>query len=368
MPKNNNTESPRNPVALVTGGTTGIGLVACQQLVAQGIDVIFTSRSQTKGDAAVDTILSNVTEGTATTTTSSPKVRYVIMELSDLSSVAKACDEILRDEPARDFLLLNAGIMGVPGKPMETTVNGIEQIVGVNHVAAYYIAHKMLPLLGASTAKSSPPIETNIQPTITFVSSDLHNIHSPTGAANTLKPIVSDDVVRFCSGQGILGVDASAARASAEKTLEYNPTWSYKYSKLLNVLTMQAIHQRLIKSSSVVVQCNSMEPGFIPQSDLSREGKAKFGSLATNILLFNLYHGPINWLVSYLLGQPVRTLEEGGKSEVFAVTKGTAGKYYRLDEVDPPSPLVTEMEVVEGFYKATADLLKEKGFPIEAIV
>ena len=85
------------------------------------------------------------------------------------------------------------------------------------------------------------------------------------------------------------------------------------------------------------------------------------------ILLFNLYHGPINWIATWKLGQPVRTLEEGGASEVFAATVGESGKYYRLDKVDPPSILTGEAEVVEGFYKATADLLRGKGFPVSLL-
>jgi hypothetical protein len=74
----------------------------------------------------------------------------------------------------------------------------------------------------------------------------------------------------------------------------------------------------------------------------------------------------IGWFL-YILGQPVRSLEEGAASEVFAATKGNAGKYYRLDEEDAPSPLVEEENVVEGFYQATSDLLQEKGYPVKIL-
>jgi NAD(P)-dependent dehydrogenase (short-subunit alcohol dehydrogenase family) len=40
----------RNAVALVTGGTAGIGLVTCQHLAGLGVDVILTSRSTAKGN------------------------------------------------------------------------------------------------------------------------------------------------------------------------------------------------------------------------------------------------------------------------------------------------------------------------------
>jgi hypothetical protein len=177
---------------------------------------------------------------------------------------------------------------------------------------------------------------------------------------------VEDDVVRFCSRQGISGVDASAARDSPEHSVPYHPTWMYKFSKLQNVLMATAISKKLNKQGSPV-QCNSMEPGFIPESDLSRSAKEKLGGLLSRVLLFLLYNGPSNWLVSYILGQPVRSLEEGAASEVFAATKGNAGKYYRLDEEDAPSPLVEEENVVEGFCQATSDLLLEKGYPVKIL-
>lgn len=202
---------------------------------------------------------------------------------------------------------------------------------------------------------------------ITFVSSDLHNIHSPTGAARKAGLLLEEGVVRFCSQQGVHGVDGTAARDSPDYALSFDPAWSYKFSKLLNVLTAKAISDKLSQRKSFV-QCNSMEPGFIPESDLSRSAKEKLGGFLSRVLLFLLYHGPSNWFVSYILGQPVRTLEEGAHSEVFAATQGRGGKYYRLDEEDLPSPLVEEKNVVEGFYSATSDLLQEKGFEIQIIL
>jgi NAD(P)-dependent dehydrogenase (short-subunit alcohol dehydrogenase family) len=153
----------RNPVALLTGGNTGIGLVACQQLAAQGIDVIFTCRSATKGEEAVAVIQKYAVDGV--------KIRFIIMDLSDLSSVAKGCDELLNDEGSRlDYLILNAGVMGNPmATQLEKSTDEIEFIVAVNHVAGYYITHKLLPLMEA-TAKKSPLPE--VRPMITFVSSD----------------------------------------------------------------------------------------------------------------------------------------------------------------------------------------------------
>ena len=41
--------------------------------------------------------------------------------------------------------------------------------------------------------------------------------------------------------------------------------------------------------------------------------------------------------------------------------------FFREDKEDSPSPLVKEKDVVDAFYKATMDVLKEKGFPVESV-
>lgn len=340
----------RNPVALVTGGTTGIGFEACKQLAAQGIDVILTSRTQNKGAAAVDTIQAFAREKNSTVS-----VSFLQVEMGNLASVVEACKE-LKDRSV-DYVLLNAGVTQQgKGNGVIMSDDEIESTVAINHVASSLIAVKMIPILQKS-AKTSPVD----RPMITFVSSDLHNVHSPTGAAKTLKPLVEDETVRYLSKQGMAGLDATILMNNNKNnahSLTYNGIWSYKYSKLLNVMSAQAIHDQN------VVACNSMEPGFVPASDLSRSIKQVLGSVLTRILEYNMYHGPLNWLLQYMLGQPVRTLEEAAKSEVYALTQGESGKYYRLDQVDDPTPLAKEKDVAQNFWNNTMSLLKSKGYAV----
>lgn len=341
--------SSRNPVALVTGGTAGIGFEACKQLAAQGIDVILTSRTAAKGEAAVEAI--------RTANKSNSNISFLQVEMGNLASVAKACEE-LKDRNV-DYLLLNAGITQQgKGDTVIKSEDGIELTVAVNHVASCLFAINLIPIM-QKTAQTTVPSAVE-RPMITFVSSDLHNIHSPTGAANKLKPIVEDDTVRYLSKQGMLGVDATIVMTEdSPKSISYNGIWSYKYSKILNVLSAQALHD---DENNKGIGINSMEPGFVPASDLSRSAKQLLGSFLTNILVWNLYHGPLNWLAQYMLGQPVRTLQEAAQSEVFALTRGESGQYYRLDQVDDPTPLAKETAVVLNFWKNTIALLKSKGF------
>ena len=48
-------------IALVTGGSSGIGLATAKQFVAEGAYVFITGRRQTELDAAVEAIGKNVT-------------------------------------------------------------------------------------------------------------------------------------------------------------------------------------------------------------------------------------------------------------------------------------------------------------------
>lgn len=341
----------RNPVAIVTGGTTGIGLKACQQLAQQGVDVIFTSRSHAKGETAVQEI-SKACQGAV-------RVEYIIMELSSLQSVMDACGKLKGRNI--DYLLLNAGVTGSGDKVMQQTDDGIEWTVGVNHVAGVLMALEIIPIMQATEK-----LENIKTPMITFVSSDLHNIHSPTGAAKKVGPMVEDAAVRFMVETNDLdGKAMFALPGNHERRITFDPTFSYKYSKLLNVMAMSALDKRLQNTQGGLnVTCNTMEPGFIPASDLSRKAKELMGPWLSRIVVWNLYHGPVHWLVCYLIGQPVRTLAEGAASEVFALREGRAGQYYRLDEEDEPTPLIRDEALVDRIWELTLELIASnvKGF------
>ncbi len=82
-------------IALVTGGSTGIGLGSAKELVAQGAFVYITGRRQSALDEAVKTIGSNVTA-----------IRADSSKLADLDEVY----EQIKEEKGRvDIVFANAG-------------------------------------------------------------------------------------------------------------------------------------------------------------------------------------------------------------------------------------------------------------------
>src|SRR5271154_2171001 len=83
-------------IALVTGGSTGIGLATAQRFVAEGAYVFVTGRRQAELDAAVKTIGSNATG-----------VQGDVGNLADLDRLYKA---VKTQEGRLDIACANAGI------------------------------------------------------------------------------------------------------------------------------------------------------------------------------------------------------------------------------------------------------------------
>lgn len=87
-------------VALVTGGTSGIGLEIVRALAKTGMTVFYTTRDVAKGQIVKQQLLGE-----------DPNYRLEIVqiELSSLKSVKKAAEDFLSRAHRLDVLMLNAG-------------------------------------------------------------------------------------------------------------------------------------------------------------------------------------------------------------------------------------------------------------------
>lgn len=122
--------------AIVTGGNAGLGLATAENLCKLGYNVTISVRSVEKGEEAVSHIRSQ-TAGVGS-------ADYLVMDLTDLSSVgAFAAQYKARNIPLH-LLINNAGIMNTPFK---NTVNGIEEQFQVNHLSHFLLTHLLFSAL-----------------------------------------------------------------------------------------------------------------------------------------------------------------------------------------------------------------------------
>jgi NAD(P)-dependent dehydrogenase (short-subunit alcohol dehydrogenase family) len=132
----------RGRLAVVTGGSDGIGLGLAERLAAAGAEVVLPVRNTDKGRAAVDRI------GTAV-----PGARIGLrrLDLSSLQSVAELAGELLAEGRPIHILVNNAGVMNPPNR--QTTVDGFELQWGTNHLGHFALTARLLPLLRAGGAR-----------------------------------------------------------------------------------------------------------------------------------------------------------------------------------------------------------------------
>ena len=124
-------------IALVTGGSTGIGLASAQELAAQGAKVYITGRRQQELDAAIALIGS-----------SAKGIRADVSRLDDLDKVYA---QIAEESGRLDILFANAG--GGDMLPLGAiTEEHFDRIFGTNVRGVLFTVQKALPLLGAGSS------------------------------------------------------------------------------------------------------------------------------------------------------------------------------------------------------------------------
>ncbi|MER5871705.1 3-oxoacyl-ACP reductase family protein [Streptomyces sp. NPDC002044] len=125
-------------VALVTGGSRGIGAATALRLAEDGADVAFTYRTGEKEAAAV-------LEGIEATGRRGLAVRA---DAGDPEAAAGAVERTVRELGRLDVLVNNAGI-GVLGPLQELTTADVERVLAVNVRGVFLTTRAAAPKLGA---------------------------------------------------------------------------------------------------------------------------------------------------------------------------------------------------------------------------
>jgi NAD(P)-dependent dehydrogenase (short-subunit alcohol dehydrogenase family) len=196
----------RGKVCMVTGATSGIGLVTAQALARQGATVIVVGRNRERGVATVKRIQQE---------TGNAAVDWMVADLSVQVQVRQLVREFRERFARLDVLVNNAGALFAR---RSLSVDGIEMTFALNHLAYFLLTNLLL-----DTLKASAPAR------IVNVASAAHR-----GAQ-----------INFADVQG---------------QRRYSGWRAYAQSKLANLLFTYELARRL---EGTGVTANALHPGFV---------------------------------------------------------------------------------------------------------
>jgi NAD(P)-dependent dehydrogenase (short-subunit alcohol dehydrogenase family) len=205
-------------VALVTGGSSGLGQETARVLAERGAHVILTARDVPKGESVAAGIRAS---------TGNPHVEVEELELGSLKDVRAIAQRVLARHPTLHILVNNAGVMACP---QAKTADGFELQFGSNHLGHFLMTCLLAPALLRATPSR-----------VVSVSSRGHH----------MSPVVFDDI-QF-------------------ERRPYDKWLAYGQAKTANVLFAVGLERRL---GARGVHANALHPGGI-MTELSRHLQAE---------------------------------------------------------------------------------------------
>jgi NAD(P)-dependent dehydrogenase (short-subunit alcohol dehydrogenase family) len=122
-------------VALVTGGSSGLGQETARALAEKGAQVVLTARDLPKGEAVAAEIRRS---------TGNRQVEVESLELASLANVRAFARRFLERRPTLHILVNNAGVMACP---FTKTEDGFEMQFGTNHLGHFLMTCLLVPAL-----------------------------------------------------------------------------------------------------------------------------------------------------------------------------------------------------------------------------
>jgi len=193
---------------LITGGNTGIGKETAVGLAAKGAHVVFTSRDEARGHAAMNEIRQR---------SGSELVDVIPLDLARLASVRECAASFLDRYDRLDVLVNNAGLVLAS---RTVTEDGLEATFQVNH-----LGHFLLTALLRERLVASAPAR------VVNVASDAHT--------SAKRGLDFDDL---------------------QSERRYRAFAVYGKSKLANILFTRELARRL---DGTGVTANAVHPGFV---------------------------------------------------------------------------------------------------------
>jgi NAD(P)-dependent dehydrogenase (short-subunit alcohol dehydrogenase family) len=201
----------KNKTVLITGATNGIGKAAALEIAKMGATVVLVGRDKTK----TQQVLNELQQASGNN-----NLESMIADLSSQKDIRKLASDFKAKHSGLDVLINNAG--GFYNK-RQTTLDGLEYTLALNHLSYFLLTHLLLDLLKAIAPSRI------ISSRIINVSSDAHQ-----NAKLDFSDLQSE---KSYSGFGVYGM-----------------------SKLANVLFTYQLAKQL-ENTDVTV--NALHPGFV---------------------------------------------------------------------------------------------------------
>ena len=127
-------------VVVVTGATSGIGLITARELARAGATVVLACRNADKAEAVAQQIR---------LASAGARVETIPLDLTSLASVERCADGLHERFELIDVLINNAGVMA---PPLRRTEDGFELQFGTNHLGHFALTGQVIDLVLASPA------------------------------------------------------------------------------------------------------------------------------------------------------------------------------------------------------------------------
>jgi len=300
----------KGKVALVTGGSDGIGFQIVSGLAKKGCRVLFASNQQKIAQQALDALKEDIPGA---------QVEWKQVDLASLKDTKRLGDEIADKEKRLDLLINDAGI-GVRDKRI--TTDGIDEHFEINHLSHMLLVNRLLPTL-KSTSKSLPKGGVRVLE----MSSSLHQ-----------------------AARGDTNFSIAELTAPVEKAEVQDGTRLYGRSKLAMILFIKQLQSRVLEPTNSNILTFTVHPGAVSTGQQSQLEDA---------------YGLFGKAMATVMRPLIRSPERGAQSMLWAATSADvldkSGSYISdVESVGGETSQADDEELGKTLWSVSEQLIKQK--------
>lgn len=292
-------------VAIVTGGTRGLGLTVVKALISKGCNVVIaSSQAKDKFTSLSDRVYNGISERDSRTGVKRGAVSIYNVDLSSMQSALDFVKAFKNENTDLNYLICNAGIMFAP---RQLTPDGFE-----SHLAINYLGHALLILELLSLLKETAD-RTKMNSRVVSVSSGTHHI-----TRLRLEDLFSET--------------------------NYSSSQAYAQSKLAQIMFTYKLKRVMDSLKWSNVQCFSLHPGIV-LSELYEH---------VNLVKYLPFLVPLIKLVT-------RDMVQGAETTLYATLSeeldGNCGDYLEDCKIVIPSARARDVPTQDRLWEITHGLL-----------